>query len=288
MSAETLSSWVEQKEGVNRVKDALNNLEKSVRWQYFKKAVDWLKSTFWLEDKDAQKTALQQVVWQWSGHTEQPSSGIDYSKVDRSWFTPWPYPFAHIHTPYKGISTYRVDNIKLNPLIWFSQLWLSWTEGNLVTLHVKDQPLKFTNKDAVWVKKNNPCNVSPFKGDVWRTWSSRVADGQNHWRYNTMEDGLASFMRLMRQDRYRNKSIQGINCSWMQWIYKPDEPDSLKALRIKWITHSCEKLHVSPFERLNTDDKETMMAFTQQTAVNETWTHFDRATLERAYEKAFW
>jgi hypothetical protein len=47
MSAETLSSWVEQKEGVNRVKDALNNLEKSVRWQYFKKAVDWLKSTFW-------------------------------------------------------------------------------------------------------------------------------------------------------------------------------------------------------------------------------------------------
>jgi hypothetical protein len=31
-----------------------------------------------------------------------------------------------------------------------------------------------------------------------------------------------------------------------------------------------------------------MMAFTQQTAINETWTHFDRATLERAYEKAFW
>jgi hypothetical protein len=73
----------------------------------------------------------------------------------------------------------------------------------------------------------------------------------------------------------------------MQWIYKENEPDSLKALRITWITHACENLHVSPFDRLNTDDKETMMAFAQQTAINESWSYFDRATLERAYKRAF-
>ncbi|MBR7036878.1 hypothetical protein IKI14_03255 [bacterium] len=55
----------------------------------------------------------------------------------------------------------------------------------------------------------------------------------------------------------------------MQGIYKENEPDSLKALRITRITHACESLHVSPFDRLNTDDKETMMAFAQQTAINE-------------------
>ena len=140
----------------------------------------------------------------------------------------------------------------------------------------------------IWYKKNNPCNVSPFKWDIWRISSSKVADGQDHWWYKTMEDWLASFMRLMRQDRYRNKSIQWINCSWMQGVYSQNEPDSLKALRITRITHACENLNINPFVRLNTDDKETMMAFTQQTAINETWSYFDRATLERAYNKAFW
>ena len=158
----------------------------------------------------------------------------------------------------------------------------------MTTLKVKDQKLDYKNKNAAWYKKNNPCNVSPFKGDVWRTGASKVADWQNHGKYNSMEDWLASFMRLMRQDRYRNKSIQWINCSWMQWIYKQNEPDSLKALRITRITHACDSLHISPFARLNTDDKETMMAFAQQTAINESWSYFDRATLERAYKKAFW
>ena len=78
-----------------------------------------------------------------------------------------------------------------------------------------------------------------------------------------------------------------MNCSWMQWIYKANEPDSLKALRIMWITHASEALKVDPLTRLNTDDKETMMAFAQQTAINESWSYFDRATLERAYKKAF-
>lgn len=267
-------SW---KEVIWEAKKSLSILEKETRINFFKDASDWIKSLFWFKKSNDTESS-----------TTSTSSKIDTSKVDTNWFTPWAYPFKHITTPYKWISSYRVDNIKLNPLIWFSQLSLKWTEWNLTTLKVKDQKLHFTSTTTAWYKKNNPCNVSPFKGDIGRNWSSAVADGQNHSKYNSMEDWLASFMRLMRQDRYRNKSIQWINCSWMQGIYKENEPDSLKALRITRITHACESLHVSPFDRLNTDDKETMMAFAQQTAINESWAYFDKATLEKAYKKAFW
>lgn len=270
-------SWVRETptEVVWETKQILSLLEKETWIKFFKDAENWIKNLFW---SGSQKDACENTSNTWN---------IDYSKVDTRWFTPWAYPFKHITTPYKWIPAYRVDNIKLNPLLWFNQLSLKWTEWNLTTLKVKDLTPKFSTKTA-WYKKNNPCNVSPFKGDIWRTGSSNVADWQNHSKYNSMEDWLASFMRLMRQPRYRNKSIQWINCSWMQWIYNESEPDSLKALRITRITHTCENLHVSPFDRLNTDDKETMMAFAQQTAINESWSYFDKATLERAYEKAFW
>lgn len=265
-------------------KSSLSLLEKETRIWFFKKASDWIKNLFWSKNPDSKSS----VTTTTPTSTKIDTSKIDTSKVDTRWFTPWPYPFKHITIPYKWIRAYRVDNIKLNPLIWFNQLSLKWTEWNLTTLKVKDQKLHFSSTKTAWYKKNNPCNVSPFQWDVWRISSSKVADWQNHSKYKSMEDWLASFMKLMRQSRYRNKSIQWINCSWMQWIYKQNEPDSLKALRITWITRACNNLHVSPFDRLNTDDKETMMAFTQQTAINESWSYFDRATLERAYKKAFW
>ena len=227
-------TWSESwKEVVWEAKKSLSILEKETRINFFKDASDWIKTLFWFKKSNDTES-----------NTTSTSSKIDTSKVDTNWFTPWAYPFKHITTPYKWISSYRVDNIKLNPLIWFSQLSLKWTEWNLTTLKVKDQKLHFTSTTTAWYKKNNPCNVSPFKGDIGRNWSSAVADGQNHSKYNSMEDWLASFMRLMRQDRYRNKSIQWINCSWMQGVYKENEPDSLKALRITWITHACESLHV--------------------------------------------
>jgi len=257
-------------------------LEKWILKKFFSNILNKLKNIFSIKDNwnNTEPTNTPK-------RTEDISQQIpDYSQVDTSEFTPWNYPFAHITHPYKWIRAYRVDNIKLKPLIWFSQLSLKWDNWAFTTLAIKDQQCKF-NKNTAWYKKNNPCNVSPFTWDVWRNSSSKVADWQNHSQYNTMEDWLASFMRLMRTDRYRNKSIQWINCSWMQWIYKKDEPKSLQALRIIWITHACERLHVSPFARLNTDNKETMMAFTQETAIRESGSYFDRATLERAYKKAF-
>lgn len=282
------SSTESSSEIIDSTKKSLSLLEKDTRIWFFKKASDWVKKLFWFSPKEETSSDEQNGGRKKAQiDSSSTSHSTDYSKVDTRWFTPWAYPFKHITTPYKWIPAYRVDNIKLNPLLWFNQLSLKWTEWNLTTLKVKDLTPKFSTKTA-WYKKNNPCNVSPFKGDIWRIGSSNVADWQNHSKYNSMEDWLASFMRLMRQPRYRNKSIQWINCSWMQWIYNESEPDSLKALRITRITHACENLHVSPFDRLNTDDKETMMAFAQQTAINESWSYFDKATLERAYNKAFW
>ena len=258
----------------------------------FKKALDKIKEFFWLSGKDVHKQDDQPI----ENKNIKRNTNIkpDYSLVDTKGFSKWEYPFAHLTFPYKWISAYRVDNRKLKPLIWFSQLSLKWTEWPLATLQVKDQELKFNNIKAIGYKKNNPCNISPSNTDIWYLGSSIVADWQVHWGYKTMEDWLASFMRLMRycknsdwNYRYRNKSIQWINCWWMQWFYKKNEPDSLKALRICRITHACEKLNISPFARINMNDKETMMAFTQQTAIRETWSYFDRATLEMAYNKAF-
>lgn len=291
--------WKKKKNGDNKSdtekKDKTS--EKKSFWNtWFWKALKWL--WFWSAAWGWVYFLGKTFNWRWNENptiastwnidtSKVDTSKIDTSKVDTSWFTPWPYPFKHITTPFKWIKQYKVDDVKLTPLIWFNQLSLKWTEWELITLKVKDQKLHFNSTKTAWYIKKNPCNVSPFEGDVWRIWSSLVADWQNHGKYDSMESGLASFMRLMRKDRYRNKSIQWINCSWLQRIYDENEPDSLKALRIIWITHACKSLNVSPFVRLNTDDKETMMAFAQQTAINETWAYFDRATLERAYKKAF-
>lgn len=264
------------------VKESLHLLETQTRTSIFGKATNWLKNLLWLKtDNDKSNTASTTEIW------TIDKAEIPTTNVDRSWFTPWPYPFKHITKPYKWIKAYRVDNVKIDPLIWFSQLSLSWTEWKLISLKVKDLKLNYSNKKAIWYKKNNPCNVTPYKWDIWRTWSSKVADWQDHGKYNSMICWLASFMKLMRKKEYINKSIQWINCSWLQWTYHENEPESLKALRIIRITNACRSLNISPFVRIKTEEKETMMAFTQQTAINETWSYIDRTTLEKAYSLSF-
>ena len=289
--SETLNWWVDNSR--EEITDTLDDTEKwllwlnlSIIWDRFKNAINKVKEFFGISTDDTQESATQTSTNQHENTWNYTSQTPDYSAVDTSGFSSWEMPFAHIKTPYKWISAYRVDNIRLKPLIWFSQLSLNWTEGPLTTLQVKNVQEKLVQGTA-WYNKKNPCNVSPFEWYVWRTSSSKVADWQNHSQYESMEAWLASFMRLMRQPRYRNKSIQWINCSWMQWIYKESEPDSLKALRITRITHACENLNISPFARLNTDNKETMMAFTQQTAIRETGCYFNKDTLEKAYKLAF-
>lgn len=285
------SSETQQSFGADSTPKEQNIVSNKVDDKSEQSTVKTKESTGWLSEKSEWNGKKSFNMWK----SEKLSSDILNTKVDKSWFTPWPYPFKHITSPYKWIESYRVDKIKLDPLIWFSQLSLKWTEWSLVTLKVKDQKEHFAKKTA-WYKKNNPCNISPYAWDFWGKWFSKVADWQRHAAYDSMVDWLASFMRLMRYGKnrhtwellYHNKSIQWMNCSWMQWVYKPTEPESLKALRITWITKACKRLNVSPFQRLNTDDKETMMAWTQETAIRESWSYFNRETLEKAYKRAFW
>lgn len=300
MPPENLEQNISNRE--QEITDTINNTKKwlfwlnlSIIWDKFKNALNRIKKFFgfWDDDEsentntnntpgDSNNNARSNI----DGRSIATCSRPNYSLVDMRWFSSGEYVFAHIKTPYKWINSYRVDNRKLKPLIWFSQLSYKWTEWPLIKLQVKNVEQKLPTT-SIWYKKNNPCNVSPFTWDVWRTNSSRVADWQNHSQYESMEAWLASFMRLMRTQRYRNKSIQWMNCWWMQWIYKESEPNSLKALRICRITHACENLNVSPFARINTDDKETMMAYTQQAAIRETGCRFNRDTLEKAYKLAF-
>lgn len=278
---------------MSRDNNALEN--GSTIWEkigYMKQLYDEFKGFFLelcgLESDVATKSLQSSIQW------ENRSSVNKFPKIDTSEFSPWDYPFAHI-PPYKWIPAYDLRKLKFTPGLPFSGLKLKGTEWLMTTLKVKDYHLKL-QKNTAGYKKNNPCNISPSKSrDIGLKGASKVADGQNHAQYETLEDGLASYMKMIREQKdskgnymYRNKSLQWINCWWMQWVYRDSEPDSLKALRIVWITNASKQLQVDPLTRLNTDDKETLMALAQQTAITESSSYFDRATLERAYQKAFW
>lgn len=291
--------------------DELNKLKTTIQWWDSSNIQENISTTY------QQTTQNHDDSWSISSNRTSESGEKDknwsesswnknYNWLDSSWFSKWDKPFAHITHPYKWIKTYSVNNLSWKSLLpsgnkeylaTISDLWKEWTEWPKTTIKPDSSVTsdKF-NKKSAWYKKNNPCNISPSSAyNVWLLWSSKVADWQNHAKYATMEDGIASYMRMIRQQKdskwnlmYANKSIQWIDCWWMQGVYKENEDDSLKALRIIWITHACDSLKVKPTDRLNTDDKWTLMALAQQTAIQETWSHLSVATLERAYKKAFW
>lgn len=302
----------------NTVED-LNNLRNSIQW------LDWNAIQEKLLADTQKKDQQQNDKWETS-HTDTNKGNLvstknfnhkvehnfqysywskNYFGLDNEWFSIWDKPFAHITRPYKWIRAYRVDNISWKQLLpsgnkkhlaTIADLWKSWTEWPLTKV-TPNKSITFDkfNKNTAWYKKNNPCNISPSSSyNIWLIWSSKVADWQNHAKFRTMEEWIASYMRMIRMQKdssgklmYANKSIQGINCWWMQWFYKPDEEDSLKALRIMWITHTSDAIWVRPTERLNTDDKNTLIALTQQTAIQETWSYLSEETCNKAYELAF-
>ena len=195
---EKLNWWIDNSS--NEISETMDNTQKWLLWlnlsvigDRFTNAINKIKEFFGIST-DNNQTNKNEISWNYTN--QKPN----YSDVDTSGFTPWEKPFANIKIPYKWIKAYRVDNIKLKPLIWFSQLSLKWTEWPLTTLKVKDEQEKLV-KGTAWYNKKNPCNVSPFEWDVWRTSASKVADWQNHSQYESMEAWLASFMRLMRQPR---------------------------------------------------------------------------------------
>lgn len=238
----------------------------------------------------------------WLGNPEH-RNGYSY---DKDGFVKWNYPFADIINPYTWVKTYNVTKIpksRILPNISYKDLKNTWLEWPTKKLTVKNFS-KDTITDKLWVKLNNPCDLSCGKNDVHAIWLkdsgwAKAWDWQILAKYESPIHWLASHMKYIRDYKlgnnylYRDRSIQGIICNWLQWFYKDNEDKSLKALRLIWISDACNKINknsdqkIEWNDRIDTMDKETLMAFTQLTAQNETWCQFTRRTLEKAYKLAF-
>lgn len=201
-------------------------------------------------------------------------------------FTPWEYPFANV-PPYKGIATYDLRNVKMTPILNYSELtkkheWsvtLNWS-------NIKNGWYEYPANNSAWNKNNNPCDISHSGSDIWYLGFITVADWQKLAKYDSPVDGIASAMRLLK-NKYKNKSITEINAWWYQWYYKPNEDIWLSALRIKWITNQCNALWVWPHQMLDFNDPTTLKSFVAQVAVLETGTNIGQKLLDDAYNLAF-
>ena len=197
------------------------------------------------------------------------------------------YPYANT-TPYKGIKTYDMRKVTTRPIIDYDQYeqLLNDHSGKLVTVDVVPNNAKtFINKKTAGGRNNNPCNVSPPSYAVGVVGRATMGDGQRAAVFDSVEDGIATAMRLYR-NKYGKRNIPQMN-NGMQSYYKRNEPISLSALRLHSVTKKCKQLGISPSDRLNTDDKWTLCSFVAFTAKNETGSTLSRELLDRAYKIAF-
>lgn len=263
---------------------------------------------------------LKKEIWRWTTRENQNPIRIDNGKKwkgnpeRRVWyqydwrgFVKWNHPFADIINPYQWIASYSIKNEPLSrilPDLSYKDLEKSWLEWPTKKLTVKNFSEDKIPSDTIWFKVNNPCDVSCSEDSVHAIWFLKrywikAWDGQRLAEYKDPICWLASHMKMVRDFKsrgnylYRNRSIQWINCNGFQWFYNPKEDKSLKALRLIRISDACNKINeisnqkIQWNDRIDTMDKETLMAFTQITAQIETWCEFTKDTLEKAYKLAF-
>lgn len=197
------------------------------------------------------------------------------------------YPYANT-TPYKGIKTYDLRKITQRPIIDYDQYeqLLNDHSGKLVTFDLVSNNAKTSiNRNTAGGRNNNPCNVSPPSYAVGVVGRATMGDGQRAAVFDSVENGVATAMRLLR-NKYGKKNLPQINNGY-QGYYKRNEPDGLSALRLHSVTKKCKQLGISPSDRINTDDKWTLCSFVAITAKNETGSTLSRETLDKAYKIAF-
>lgn len=197
------------------------------------------------------------------------------------------YPYANA-APYKGIKTYDIRKITTRPIIDYDQYeqLLNDHSGKLVTFDLVSNNAKTSiNRKTAGGRNNNPCNVSPPSYAIGVVGRATMGDGQRAAVFDSVENGIATAMRLYR-NKYGKKNIPQMN-NGMQSYYKRNEPMGLSALRLYSVTKKCKQLGISPSDRLNTDDKWTLCSFVAITAKNETGSTLSRETLDRAYKIAF-
>ena len=240
----------------------------------------------------------------WTGN---PEHRVWYQYNERG-FVKWNYPFADILNPYQWVKSYSIKNVPLSrilPNISYKDLEKTWLEWPTKKLTIKNFSKDKIPSNTIWSKVNNPCDVSCGENSIHAIWLIKrkwvqAWDGQWLAEYKNPIYWLASHMKMVRDFKmgdkylYRNRSIQWIICNGFQWFYSKNEDKSLKALRLIRISDACNKINknsnqkIQRNDRIDTMDKETLMAFTQLTAQNETWCEFTRNALERAYKLAFW
>lgn len=197
------------------------------------------------------------------------------------------YPYANA-APYKGIKTYDIRKITTRPIIDYDQYeqLLKDHSGKLVTFDLVSNNAKTSiNRKTAGGRNNNPCNVSAPSYAVGVVGNSRMGDGQPAAVFNSIENGIATAMRLYKK-KYGKKNIPQMN-NGMQSYYDRNEPMGLSALRLYSVTNKCKQLGISPSDRLNTDDKWTLCSFVAIMAKNETGSTLSRETLDKAYKIAF-
>ena len=193
----------------------------------------------------------------------------------------------NISRPFRNISSYKVNlNSKVN--LTKEDLWKQ-DNGSSQTVHNNNIIGSQTRLGSNLARKhNNPCNISPRKGDPGYIGSSSAADGQKHGGYRSVVEGLASTMKLYL-DKYNNKSIRTINNGYQGHLeasrkqYSEQDWKALENLRLLWITHVSDTLGISPFVKLNLNDKETMFSLIAAVAKQESTSTVSRRDLESAW-----
>ena len=246
--------------------------------------IEWVKASVFLPENyvtiRADWSVAENVTSSWN-ESEQVSWEVSPYKL-----SPWDYPFKDV-PPYKGIASYDVRDLKMKPVLDYSELtkkheWVATLDGS----NIKNQWHEYPSNDTKWNRNNNPCDISHSDSDIGYQGASKVADWQALAKYDSPLHGIASAMRLLKR-KYSNKSITEIDVWWYQWYYKANEEIWLSALRIKWITNQCNALWVWPHQMLDFNDSKTFKSFVAQVAVLETGTHIGQKLLDDAYNLAF-
>ena len=227
---------------------------------------------------------------------------VDMGTCDLTEFAPAPYPFQNIpedqllrNKSGAIIKTYDQRNLKFTPLISYSQLNEAYNRGidktspkvKLTTFwnKIPAGDVISSSKSTAGYKYNNPCSVSPTKYYIGCTGSHNVADGQLYAHFDTLENGIASAMLLLKK-KYNGRSPIDFNNGY-QGYYKPTELKGLTMLRIVHISNLSRDLCIQPTQRMDTDDPNSLMALTHWIAKKECGYVLGKSILERAYKIAF-
>ena len=214
-------------------------------------------------------------------NTPSKYTGKEYTLAEVGW---------NVTKPFKGIKAYTIG-LNTKVILTKEDLWKKDT-GDPQTIKTKSSLIgeqTRLGKGTIAARHNNPCNISPRKGDFGHIGSSAAADGQNHAAYRTVVDGLASTMKLY-VEKYNHKSIRTVNNGFQGFLesarkkYSEEDWKALENLRLRWITSISKSLGISPFVKLELNDKETMFSFLAAVAKHESGSTLGRGDLEAAWK----